>query len=457
MALPVVALVGRPNVGKSSLLNRIARRRVSVVEPTPGVTRDRVSAQVEHRERTLRFLDTGGMGLFDEVLLKEQVERQIERALLEADLLVFLVDLREGLTPLDQEAAGILRRAGKPILLVANKAEPRKAEEEIHVFQRLGFGEALPVSALEGFGVTELMDRILELLPDPGEERSVLEPLMRMAVVGKRNAGKSSLINFLAGEERVIVSELPGTTRDAVDVLFEQGGRRLLAIDTAGLRRSTSIQDAVELFSLERAKAAATRADVVLLLFEVAEPLSRVDKRLARFLEDRHRPVVLGASKWDLARERTTPADWEAYVRRELPGLSFAPLSFFSVKEGFHVRETVELCWELFKQAETRVGTGELNRILGEATDQVSPKARHGARAPRIFFATQVDVSPPTLVLFVNDPTLFTKDYQRFLQNRLRETLPFTEVPIRLLFRARAKVALPEKGAGGRESKRRKR
>lgn len=458
MAFPVVALVGRPNVGKSSLLNRMARRRVSIVEPTPGVTRDRVTALVEHGDRSFRVMDTGGIGLFDDVLLKEEVERQIQAAFLEADLLLFLVDAREGLTPMDQEVASLLRKSKKPVLLVGNKAESPSARMEAGAFMKLGFGEPFLVSALEGFGVPELLDRVVGLLPPEGEERASLEPLMKIAVLGKRNAGKSSLINHLAGEERVIVSELPGTTRDAVDVLFERGGRRILAIDTAGLRKRRSVQDAVEFFSMKRAEKAALRADVALLLFDLSRPISRVDQSLARFLLDHYKPVVIAGTKWDLAKDRTGPADWEEYIRTKLAGLSFAPITFFSVKEGFHVEETLELCWELFSQSRTRVGTGELNRVLREAMDTVSPRAKRGARAPRIFYATQPEVGPPTIVLFVNDPTLFSKDYLRFLQNRLRRDLPFKEVPVRILLRPREKVELPSQGQkeGGRRERKRK-
>ncbi len=449
MAFPVVALVGRPNVGKSSLLNRMARRRVSIVEPTPGVTRDRVTALVEHGGRAFQVMDTGGIGLFDEALLKEEVERQIQAAFLEADLLLFLVDVREGLTPVDGEVASFLRKAEKPVLLVGNKAESPAARVEASAFLRLGFGDPHLVSALEGFGVPELLDKVVDFLPPAGEEKASREPLMKIAVLGKRNAGKSSLINYLAGEERVIVSELPGTTRDAVDVLFEREGRRILAIDTAGLRKRRSIQDAVEFFSMKRAEKAALRADVTLLLFDVSRPISRVDQTLARFLADHHKPVVIAGTKWDLARDRTGPEDWEEYIRAKLAGLSFAPISFFSVKEGFHVEETLELCWEIFSQSRVRVGTGELNRVLREALDRVSPRARRGAKAPKVFYATQPEIGPPTIVLFVNDPSLFSRDYLRFLQNRLRKELPFKEVPIRILLRAREKVELPPPGGKG--------
>ncbi len=458
MAFPVVALVGRPNVGKSSLLNRMARRRVSIVEPTPGVTRDRVTALVEHGDRAFQVMDTGGIGLFDEVLLKEEVERQIQAAFLEADLLLFLVDAREGLTPMDQEVAALLRKSRKPVFLVGNKAESPAARAEAGVFLKLGFGEPHLVSALEGFGVPELLDRVVEALPPEGEERASLEPLMKIAVLGKRNAGKSSLINFLAGEERVIVSELPGTTRDAVDVLFERGGKRLLAIDTAGLRKRRSVQDAVEFFSMKRAEKAALRADVALLLFDLTQPISRVDQSLAKFLVDHYKPVVIAGTKWDLAKERTRPGDWEEYIRTKLAGLSFAPISFFSVKEGFHVDETLELCWDLFRQSRLRVPTGELNRVLREAMDTVSPRAKRGPKAPKIFYAVQPEVAPPTIVLFVNDPGLFSKDYLRFLQNRLRRDLPFKEVPLRILLRSREKVELParepeKKGRKGRRKR----
>ncbi len=453
MSFPVVALVGRPNVGKSSLLNRLAGYRVSIVEPTPGVTRDRVSVIVEHGDRNILFIDTGGMGLLGDEVLKDEIERQIRNALLEADLLLFVVDAREGLTPLDEEVAGRLRKEGKNILLVANKVESNAAKAEAPSFAKLGFGPPFPVSALEGFGISELLDRIGSRLPPVGAERGSMDPLMKIAIVGKRNAGKSSLVNFLSGSERVIVSEIPGTTRDAVDVLFEMEGRRMLAIDTAGLRKKRSIEDAIEFFSISRARRAIVRADVALLLIDVTQPVSRVEKSLGRFLVESHKPVVICMSKWDLARERTAPEEWEEYIRERLPGLSRAPLSFISVKEGFHVKETIDLCFDLFQQSRVRVRTWKINEILRQAVGMVSPKPRRGKVPPKIYYGTQADVSPPTIVLFVNDPSLFTKEYLRFLENRFRENLPFNEVPIKMVLRAREKVELPPL----REGKRRKR
>ncbi len=437
---PSVAIVGRPNVGKSSLLNAVAGRRISIVEPTAGVTRDRISTDVEWGGRRFELVDTGGLGLVDEVGLKNHIERQIEAAMHEAALVVFVVDAKSGLLPLDADVAQRVRRLGKPVVLVANKVEARRDEFEAAAAARLGFGEPLLVSAKEGTGVSDLLDRIVELLPDEAPGPS--EPALKIAVVGKRNSGKSTLVNLLCGQERVIVSEVPGTTRDAVDVSFERGGRRYVAIDTAGLRKRTRVQDAIEFFSLARSERAVRRADVVLLMFDLSQSVSQVDKKLAGFVVRNFKPCVLAANKLDLAGGGLAdPARWEAYLRQELPGLFYAPVSFLSAKEGIHVDETLALLGELYEQAGRRVTTPELNRVLQAARRAHAP--RHSGKQPKLFYATQVDVHPPTILVFVNEPGLFTGNYDRYLQNRLREHFGWGEIPIRLVYRRRTKVQLP--------------
>ena len=435
--LPRIVIVGRPNVGKSTLLNRMCGSRVSIVEPTAGVTRDRVAVPTrlttEAGERWFEVIDTGGIGIVDSHDLGPQVEAQVRVALATADLVLFVVDVREGLTPLDQEVARWLRGHPVPVLLVVNKTEGRMLEWDTSQFLKLGIGDRVwPISAQNGDGLAELYDEIVARLPGAPAEKPGAAPLLKLGVVGRRNAGKSTLINALAGEERMIVSEVPGTTRDAVDVHFERDGESFVAIDTAGLRRAKQLEDAIEFFGEARARRTIRRADVVLLLFDVTQNIAGIEKQLARDVIDQHKPVILGANKWDLV-SGLEPEDFRAYIDKELTGLAFAPISFLSGKSGQNVLGTLRLARDLFEQANRRVSTGELNRVLHAALEARSPSAK-GHRV-RLYYATQADVAPPTFVLFVNDKRWIGKDYLRYLVNRLRESLPFPEVPLRIVLR----------------------
>jgi GTP-binding protein len=436
-----VAIVGRPNVGKSTLLNRMVGSRVSIVEPTAGVTRDRIAVPARLfrgvPEHWVEVIDTGGIGIVDRDDLGPHVEEQVRGALAVADLVLFLVDVREGITPLDREVARRLRGVGLPVLLVVNKVEGEKLRWEADSFLALGIGEGFfVISAQNGEGLTELYEKIIELLPGTEfESRPVAAPAMKIAVVGRRNAGKSTLINRLAREERMIVSEIPGTTRDAVDVIFERDGKRFVAIDTAGLRKKSSIEDAIEFFSDARSHKGVRRADVVVLLFDVTQKFSSIEKRLARYVVDHYKPVILAANKWDLA-QGFEPADFRKYIDTQLPGLSWAPVCFLSAKQGRGVDELLKLAEELFEASSKRVSTGELNRVLKRALESRSPSSS-GYRAS-VKYGTQVETSPPTFVLFVNDKRLFGKAYMRYLENRLREELGFDEVPVRISLRSSA-------------------
>jgi GTP-binding protein len=440
--LPRIAIVGRPNVGKSTLLNRMCGTRVSIVEPTAGVTRDRVAVPAklwtDAGSRWVEMIDTGGIGIVDRHDLGPQVEEQIRLALLTADLVLWVVDVREGITPLDQEVARRLRGLPLPVLLVVNKVEGQKLEWDIDTFRQLGrFDGPHAISAQNGEGLEALYGHILQHLgPAPGgqDEEPPLEPVMKLAVVGQRNAGKSTLINAWAREERMIVSEVPGTTRDAVDVIFERDGQRFVAIDTAGVRKKKSHEDAIDFYSDARSHKSMRRADVVVLLFDVTHKLSGIDKDLARYVIDHHKPVILAANKWDLV-EGLTPQDFQAYIADTLPQLAFAPVAYLSGKQRLGVDELLALALELFAQARQRVGTGELNRILERAMESRPPSS--AGHAARVMYATQTDVGPPTVVLFVNDKKHFNKDFLRYLANRLRDELPFKEVPVRLLLRDR--------------------
>ena len=440
MQIPNVAIIGRPNVGKSSLLNAIAGRRVSIVEPTAGVTRDRVSVLFDWRGRCLEFVDTGGMGLVDEEQLKAHVARQCEVAMEQADLILFLFDAKEGISPMDQFVAQKVRKIKKPVLLVANKVESRKDEFQCLEGTKLGFGVPLEISAKEGLGISDLCDAILEKIPEQ-KEGETLEEGIKLGILGKRNSGKSTLVNLLAGKERVIVSDLPGTTRDSVDVPFEREGRRWIAIDTAGLRKKSRVQDAIEFFSLARSERSVRRSDVILLLFDLSLDISQVDKKLSGFILQNYKPCIIVANKVDLVEGDPDLERWEAYLRQELPGLSFAPISFISALEQDNIDETLNLAAELYEQAGKRVTTGELNKVLQEARQKHAPHSK--GKQPKLFYATQVDVFPPTILVFVNEPKMFTGQYDRYLQNRLREAFGWEEIPIRLVYKRREKVELP--------------
>ncbi len=436
MAIPVVAIVGRPNVGKSSLFNTLAGRRTSIVEPTPGVTRDRVSAICDFEEHYFELIDTGGHGVVDRDDLEEHVERQILYAIDQAALILFVVDVREGLTPLDRDTAELLRRRTDRVVLIANKVDEPHLEAQTGEFAKLGYGDPLPVSAMNGNGKTALWECLRARLSDHVDNRPP-DPVMKIALVGKRNAGKSTFINVLAGEPRVIVSEVPGTTRDSIDVRFEKDGRVLVAIDTAGIRKKAKIADDIEFLAYSRALDSIHRADVVLLLIDATDPVGQVDKRLASTITEEYKPCVLVINKWDLAKDRTTTEQFGDYLGKVLPGMMYAPVAFTSAVDGRNIDSTIDLAANLLKQSQARISTGPLNQALQAALAAHTPSGKKGHKGPKFFYATQIAVQPPTILLFVNDPRRVTRDYERFLLNRFRENLPFGEVPIRLVYRAR--------------------
>jgi GTP-binding protein len=436
MSLPVVAIVGRPNVGKSSLLNCLVGRRISIVSPTPGVTRDRISAPCPVGDGYVELVDCGGMGVEDIDQLTEHIEAQIDYGISAADLILFVVDAREGVMPLDKHVAARLRRQNKPVILLANKMDRANLPAELPEMHRLGFGEALAVSATHSLGMADLVDRIAERLgAAPSDE--LREPVMKLAIVGKRNAGKSTFINALAGGDRVIVSETPGTTRDSVDVTIERDGRTFTLIDTAGVRKRSRIRDDVEFYSIHRALRSIRRADVAAFMIDASMPVSQVDKNLGGVIAGEFKPVVLVVNKWDLARGFADADDYGKYLGETFPELRFAPISLTTATEGRNVEQTVELAEQLFDQARTRVGTGRLNAAMREILQLRGPSHKAGTRPPKILYVSQIATAPPTIVCFVNDVRSFDTSYQRFLLNQLRGRLPFAEVPIRLIFRKR--------------------
>lgn len=448
--LPKVAIVGRPNVGKSSLLNMLAGRKVSIVDPTAGVTRDRVTTEVDlppeaqgGPPRWCEIIDTGGYGVYsgdaEYHVLTDDVEHQIAAALDEAQLIVFVIDAQAGITPLDEQVAQLLRRrVGNrvPVLLVANKVDHEKYEADALEATRLGFGEAVSVSATTKRGKWDFIESMAERVDWSVERKPPADSEMLIAIVGKRNAGKSTFVNALAKAERVIASELAGTTRDSVDVKFTLNGRTFTAIDTAGLRKRKSIADDVEYYSTHRTLRSIRRADVVVMMVDATAEISQVDKKLSGEVLEHHKPCVLVINKWDLVEDRAKTDDFITYLTSELRGLDFCPLVFASALHDDHVTEAIEQAIELYEQADTRVGTGQLNSAVKRILEKRGPSSKLGKRV-KIYYVTQPATHPPTVVLFVNDADLFTPQYQRYMVNNFRELLPWKEVPIKLAIRSR--------------------
>jgi GTPase len=446
MSLPVVAIVGRPNVGKSSLLNCLARKRISIVDPTAGVTRDRVSVILDIDDVYCELVDTGGYGIEDRDGLTEDVEAQIQYAVAAASLVLFLVDAREGITPLDRQVAALLRRKKAAAVLVANKIDVPHDVKLLGELTRLGFGEPLPISAVHGRGRTELLHVLQERLRPLATGRPGT-PVLKLAIVGRRNVGKSTFINCLAGEERVIVSEIPGTTRDSIDVRFEKDGQVYVAIDTAGVRKKSKLADSIEFYSFNRASLSVRRADVVLFFIDATTPVGEVDKRLGGYIAEQYRPCIFVINKWDLAKGQADTEQYGEYLTKTIPFLEYAPVAFVTATEARNVQSTLDLAKSLHKQADTRVSTARLNEALRDILAMRGPSPKRGTGRPKVFYGTQIGTCPPTIVLFVNNPGLITAEYQRFLVNRLRERLPFAEVPIRLLLRSRRGRARPDEAA----------
>ena len=426
-------------MGKSSLLNCLAGRRIAIVDATPGVTRDRISAPLEIGDGFVELVDTGGMGIEDVDELTEHVEDQIAYGMKAAELILFVVDARQGATPLDHHVARMLRKLDTPVILLANKVDQAKITGEIGELNALGFGEPLLISAVHNQGIAELVDMLTEQLAHVVAEAPD-NTVMKLAVVGKRNAGKSTFINALTGEQRVIVSETPGTTRDSVDVGCVLNGRPFTLIDTAGIRKQRKIKGDIEYYANHRALRSIRRADVVAMMIDASLPISSVDKQLIGMIVEQHKPVLLVVNKWDLAREKTDGEAYAEYFGKVFPELRYAPISMTSATEGLNIHETIAVAEQLFDQASTRVGTGELNAHIADIIALRGPSHKTGTRPPKILYVAQISTCPPTIVCFVNDPRSFDRTYQRFLVNQLRLRLPYSEIPIRLLLRKRKQL-----------------
>lgn len=443
MAAAQVAIVGRPNVGKSSILNWLAGRRLAIVDDMAGVTRDRMTHAMEHEGRRFELVDTGGIGINDVDDLTHEIEQQIDYALAAADLVMFVVDARAGLVPLDEDVARRLRSLKKPVLLVANKVDSEKFDPQADEFYRLGADEILRVSTLQNRNRTALLDAIAARLPERAAEPEP-EPVMKVAIVGRRNVGKSTFINTLVNSPRMIVSEVPGTTRDSVDVKFELDGKPFVAIDTPGVRKRKSIRRDIEFYGLHRAQRSIRRADVVLMFFDAKETISTVDRQLVHYIEENHKPCMFVVNKWDLLAEKHATGEWAEYLDENFPTMAYVPCAFITAQTGKNVKKLINHAQMLFKQSLARLGTGELNRLIKRALE-LHPPPMSRTRRPKIYYATQTDVQPPTIVLMCNEPTAFSASYRRYLLAALRDNVEFAEVPIRLFFDKRETEPKPAK------------
>jgi GTP-binding protein len=434
-AVPVVAIVGRPNVGKSALFNRMVQGRVALVEDIPGTTRDRLYGDVEWRGRLFRVVDTGGLDLEARTSLSALVRQQVQVAVDEAQAILFVVDSAEGVTAADLEVADVLRRTAKPVLMLANKAESKARREAAVEFYELGLGEPYPVSAYHGMGVADVMDLLVDILPPvmAGEEAEAL----RIAIVGRPNVGKSLLLNAILGEERVIVSEAPGTTRDAIDTPFEYQGQRLILVDTAGIRRRGHIERGLETHAVLRARRAVERADVALVVLEAPQGVTAQDAHIAGYVRDAFCGLVLVANKWDLiAGNGSNRKEFERFARQRLRFASWAPLRFVSALERTGLPALLEQALRVGEERHRRVPTAELNAFLERVTAE-KPPPMSGSRRVKFFYVTQAKVAPPTFALFVNDASLVHFSYRRYLERALREAYGFQGCPLRLVFRSR--------------------
>ncbi|MFM8538504.1 MAG: ribosome biogenesis GTPase Der [Planctomycetaceae bacterium] len=437
--VPRVVVVGRPNVGKSSLFNWLVGKRIAIEDPTAGVTRDRLVQRIGLGGRFIDLVDTGGMGFDDPDGLTGQIDAQITAGLAEAALVVMVVDVRAGLVADDRMVADRVRRTGAPVLLVANKADDAALDAHAAEFAALGFGTPVVTSVRGNRGRDRLEDEILERIPEawPEEAEAGSLPEMKLAIVGRRNVGKSTFVNALAHEERVITSPVAGTTRDSVDVRFEVDGRAFLAIDTPGLRRTKSRTSDLDFYATHRAERSIRRADVVLLFFDATEPIGKVDKQLAETIVTEWKPVVLVVNQWDLYAADVARREWSDYLRDTFRTMPWAPVAFVTATTGRNAKAVIDTAQRLFRQSRERVTTARLNDVLRAAVEANQPPRDARGKPVRLFYATQVETGPPTIVIATSAPRAVTEPYRRYLLNAFRQALPFREVPIRMLLRGR--------------------
>ncbi|PFJ12172.1 ribosome biogenesis GTPase Der [Bacillus cereus] len=435
MPKPVIAIVGRPNVGKSTIFNRIVGERISIVEDIPGVTRDRIYSAGEWLNHEFNIIDTGGIDIGDEPFLT-QIRQQAEVAIDEADVIIFMTNGRDGVTAADEEVAKILYRSNKPVVLAVNKVDNPEMRSDIYDFYALGFGEPFPISGTHGLGLGDLLDEAAQHFPKI-EEDGYDEDTIRFSLIGRPNVGKSSLVNALLGQERVIVSNVAGTTRDAVDTPYSKDGQDYVIIDTAGMRKKGKVYESTEKYSVLRALRAIERSDVVLVVLDGEEGIIEQDKKIAGYAHDSGRAVVIVVNKWDaVKKDEKTMKAFEENIRAHFQFLDYAPIVFLSAKTKKRTQTLLPVINEVNESHSIRIQTNVLNDVIMDAV-AMNPTPTHNGSRLKIFYATQVAVKPPTFVVFVNDPELMHFSYERFLKNRLRESFGFVGTPIHIIARAR--------------------
>ncbi|AUS98696.1 ribosome biogenesis GTPase Der [Clostridium thermosuccinogenes] len=439
MAKPVVAIVGRPNVGKSTFFNYVTGKRISIVEDTPGVTRDRIYAEAEWRDRKFTLIDTGGIEPYSEDIIMQQMKRQAEIAIETADVILFMVDVKDGLTAADKEVATLLRKTRKPVILAVNKVDRiGEPPPEVYEFYNLGIGDVMPISSIHGLGMGDLLDEIYKHFPEDKEE-DYDEDVIKVAVVGKPNAGKSSLVNSILGENRVIVSDIPGTTRDAIDTYVEKGEDKFVFIDTAGLRKKSKIVENIERYSTIRSWSAIERADVCLIMIDAVDGVTEQDTKIAGYAHEQGKASIIVINKWDLIEKETgTLEEYRKVVYEKLGFMTYAPVIFISAKTGQRVHKLYDLIKYVAGQAAFRISTGMLNDLVNEAIAIVQPPSDKGRRL-KIYYMTQAGVKPPTFIIFVNDAELLHYSYVRYLENQLRKSFGFEGTPIRFIHKEKGK------------------
>jgi GTPase len=434
MAKPIVAIVGRPNVGKSTLFNKLVGHRISIVEDTPGVTRDRIYADVEWLKYKFTLIDTGGIEPASEDIILVQMKRQAQLAIDTADVILFMVDGKEGLTGTDYEVANMLRVTKKPVLLVVNKLDYMGIEDNKYEFYNLGIGDPISIAASQGLGLGDMLDEITKnFYGDESEEEVSTE--IKIAIIGKPNVGKSSLLNKLSGEERAIVSDIPGTTRDAIDSIVEIGNDKFLFIDTAGIRRKSKVKEDIEKYSVIRALSSIERADVCLLMIDAEEGVTDQDEKIAGLAHEGGRAIIIAINKWDLILKDTkTMNDYTNNIRMSLKFIDYAPIVFISAKTGQRLDKMIELVKHVNAQHSIHIKTGALNEVISEAVMMKSPPVAKN-KIMKIYYVTQGATKPPTFIFFVNDETILHFSYERYLENQLRRHFGLEGTPIKLIFR----------------------
>ena len=439
MAKPVIAIVGRPNVGKSTLFNKLIGKRLSIVDDTPGVTRDRIYGDCEWLGHQMLLIDTGGIEPYSDDIILSQMRRQAQLAIDSADVIIFVTDVRTGVVATDEEVATMLIKSNKPIILCVNKSDSLgEPPAEFYEFYNLGLGDPIQVSAAHGHGTGDLLDKVLEYLPEDAETEDENETV-KVAVIGKPNAGKSSLINKIAGEERVIVSNIAGTTRDATDTYIDNKYGSFMFIDTAGLRRKSKVEDQIEKYSVIRARMAVERADVCVIMIDAAEGFTEQDSKVAGIAHELGKACIIAVNKWDLVeKDGTTMDKYRKKLMNDFSFMSYAPIIFISAKTGQRIDRLFELIKFVDTQNAMRISTGKLNDVLAGATARVQPPSDKGKRL-KIYYMTQASTRPPTFVCFVNNKDLFHYSYQRYLDNQIREVFGLEGTPTRFVVRERDK------------------